>query len=96
MPLDVLEVHRIASLARLRLSPDEELRFAAQLGRVVDYIDQLQSCSAVEPESAAPLAARDAADEVEERSDRGQLLGNAPLAAGSFFVVPRVLGGGDA
>ena len=43
MALTLEEVRRIAALARLRLSPEEELRFVSQLGKIVDYIDHLFS-----------------------------------------------------
>jgi aspartyl-tRNA(Asn)/glutamyl-tRNA(Gln) amidotransferase subunit C len=42
MALTIEEVRKIASLARLRFSPEEEATFAGQLGKIVDYIDQLQ------------------------------------------------------
>ncbi len=43
MALTIEEVRKIASLARLRFTPEEESAFAGQLGKIVDYIDQLQS-----------------------------------------------------
>jgi Asp-tRNA(Asn)/Glu-tRNA(Gln) amidotransferase C subunit len=42
MALTTEEVRKIASLARLRFGPDEEAAMAGQLGKIVDYIDQLQ------------------------------------------------------
>ena len=36
------DVRHLASLARLRLTPDEEVAFAAQLARILDYAAQIQ------------------------------------------------------
>ena len=43
MALNLEEVRKIATLARLRFTPEEEAVFVGQLGRIVDYIDQLQA-----------------------------------------------------
>jgi aspartyl-tRNA(Asn)/glutamyl-tRNA(Gln) amidotransferase subunit C len=59
MALTIEEVRKIASLARLRFSPDEEAAMAGQLGKIVDYIDQLQRLDAVgagKPDAAAAAA----------------------------------------
>jgi len=42
MALTTEEVRKIASLARLRFTAAEEAAIAGQLGKIVDYIDQLQ------------------------------------------------------
>ncbi|HXO41649.1 MAG TPA: Asp-tRNA(Asn)/Glu-tRNA(Gln) amidotransferase subunit GatC [Thermoanaerobaculia bacterium] len=57
MALTTEEVRKIASLARLRFTPDEEAAFAGQLGKIVDYIDQLQRFEAGAPPAAATGAA---------------------------------------
>ncbi|HEX4965010.1 MAG TPA: Asp-tRNA(Asn)/Glu-tRNA(Gln) amidotransferase subunit GatC [Thermoanaerobaculia bacterium] len=87
------DVKRIATLARLRLTPEEEVRLTGQLARVVDYIDQLQAFAGVEP----ALGSRG----VQEREDvpgpclpREVFLANAPAALDGFLLVPEVKGGG--
>ena len=68
MALTIEEVRKIASLARLRFSPEEEATFAGQLGKIVDYIDQLQrfepgaGAAAAQAAPAAPAAPGDPAD----------------------------------
>jgi aspartyl-tRNA(Asn)/glutamyl-tRNA(Gln) amidotransferase subunit C len=58
MALTTEEVRKIASLARLRFTPEEEADFAGQLGKIVDYIDQLQRFEAgALPEAATRAAA---------------------------------------
>ena len=94
MSLSIEEVRRIASLARLRLSPDQEDLFARQLGRIVEYIDQLRS---FETEAAAPAAVNgvpEAPDTIAPGLDRDVFLANAPQAVDGFLVVPQVKGEG--
>jgi aspartyl-tRNA(Asn)/glutamyl-tRNA(Gln) amidotransferase subunit C len=91
--LSIEEVRRIASLARLRLSPEQEGLFARQLGRIVDYIDQLRS---FEAESTAPVvsaAGPERDDQVVPGLDRAAFLANAPETLDGFLVVPQVKGG---
>jgi Asp-tRNA(Asn)/Glu-tRNA(Gln) amidotransferase C subunit len=57
MALTTEEVRKIASLARLRFTPEEEAALAGQLGKIVDYIDQLQRFEAGAPPAAATGAA---------------------------------------
>ena len=92
MALTLDEVRKIAALARLRLTPEEEERFAAQLGHVVDYIDQLGRYAPAEGESAAPIEAsgHEAEDLVAPCLPRELFLANAPAAMDGFLLVPEV------
>jgi aspartyl-tRNA(Asn)/glutamyl-tRNA(Gln) amidotransferase subunit C len=97
MALTLDQVRKIANLARLRLTPEEEARFAEQLGRVVDYIDQLERFTppAPPPESAAPSALPEAADAVAPCLPREAFLANAPAAIDGFLLVPEVKGAAE-
>ena len=93
MSLDVEEVRRIAELARLQLSAGEEAKFASQLGRIVDYIDQLRTFDA----GAAPSDDTDpeqdaAANDVPARGRPllDDFLDNAPASLDRFLLVPQV------
>jgi aspartyl-tRNA(Asn)/glutamyl-tRNA(Gln) amidotransferase subunit C len=94
MALSLDQVRKIASLARLRLSPEEETRFAAQLGQIVDYIDQLARFAPVAPpeEGAAPLGLAEAVDVVVPCLAHEAFLANAPAAIDGFLLVPAVKG----
>jgi aspartyl-tRNA(Asn)/glutamyl-tRNA(Gln) amidotransferase subunit C len=93
MALTPEEVRRIASLARLRFTPEEESVFVHQLGRIVDYIDQLQGYEGEEGRTAAPAPVREAADVPRPCMPRELFLANAPASArGEFLVVPEVKG----
>jgi aspartyl-tRNA(Asn)/glutamyl-tRNA(Gln) amidotransferase subunit C len=90
MALTIDDVTKIAILARLRLTPDQEDTFAIQLGHVVDYIDQLQAIDAA-PSGALPAgASREAEDRIAPCLARDAFLQNAPAALGAFLVVPEV------
>lgn len=96
MALTTEDVRKIASLARLRFSPDEERVFTEQLGHIVDYIDQLQRYETGEGDSAPASPVREAEDRARPCLPREVFLANAPASAlGEFLVVPEVKGGGD-
>ncbi len=94
MALSLEEVRRIAVLARLELSPDEERLFQGQLSAVLDYVAQLNELdvSSVEPMThalaeAAPLRA----DEVRPSLPPEEAVRAAPARQGTFFKVPRII-----
>jgi aspartyl-tRNA(Asn)/glutamyl-tRNA(Gln) amidotransferase subunit C len=93
MALTTDEVRKIATLARLRFTPEEEATLTGQLGRIVDYIDQLQRIEAV-AEAPAAGPAHEAEDRTAPCLAREDFLENAPAAIDSFLVVPEVKGGG--
>ena len=95
MALTIEEVRRIAALARLRLTPEEEQRLVSQLGRIVDYIDQLKDFPTGEP-AAGHGASAEAADHAEPCLPRAFFLANAPDTLDEFLLVPQVKGSGDA
>jgi aspartyl-tRNA(Asn)/glutamyl-tRNA(Gln) amidotransferase subunit C len=96
MALSLEEVRRIARLARLRLDPDEERRFAGQLSAILDHVAELSKLdvSGVEPMTHA-LAAEDAAplraDEARPSLAPDEALANAPAREGTCFRVPRII-----
>jgi aspartyl-tRNA(Asn)/glutamyl-tRNA(Gln) amidotransferase subunit C len=94
MALSLDEVRRIAALARLRLSPEEERTFAGQLSAILDHVRQLEELdvSAVEPMTHA-LADVPALrpDEVHRSLPPEEALANAPAREGTWFKVPRII-----
>ena len=91
MALTIEEVRKIAALARLRFKPEEEAVFVGQLGKIVDYIDQLQSYESA-PEVEAIQGAEESEDVPRECIPREQFLANAPAAMDGFLLVPEVKG----
>jgi aspartyl-tRNA(Asn)/glutamyl-tRNA(Gln) amidotransferase subunit C len=96
MSLTLDEVRRIAVLARLELSPEEELVFQGQLSAILDYVRQLEDLdvSGVEPMTHA-LAAGERPplreDEVLPSLGPEEALAAAPVREGTWFKVPRII-----
>jgi aspartyl-tRNA(Asn)/glutamyl-tRNA(Gln) amidotransferase subunit C len=96
MSLSLDEVRRIAVLARLELSPEEEAVLPAQLSAILDYVKQLEELdvSGVEPMTHALADGGEAAlrdDEVRESLGPDAALANAPAREGTWFKVPRII-----
>ena len=94
MGLDAEQVRWVAKLARLELSAVELALMTEQLGRIVEYVAQLQQ---VDTEGVEPLAhALDVTnvfrdDEPAPSLPADAILANAPKRAGDFSSVPAVL-----
>ncbi len=88
------EIDKIATLARLRVSPAEADEVAARIGEILAMIDRMRAVdtTGVEP-LAHPLDAvlRLRADEVTEADRRDELLALAPANRNGLFVVPKVI-----
>jgi aspartyl-tRNA(Asn)/glutamyl-tRNA(Gln) amidotransferase subunit C len=99
MPVEfsTADVHAIAALAQLDLSPDEVELFARQLGQFLEYATGVLAIDTTDIEPTASVLGRQATDRpdaVRESIDRNEALAAAPdpaLEAG-FFKVPRVIG----
>ena len=88
------QVDRVAVLARLSLSDEEADRLAAELDSFLGYVETLQELdtSGIVPTSQPiPLPTPMRADAAEPAIDPDVAVGNAPEAADSAFVVPRVI-----
>ena len=94
MALTAEQVRWVAKLARLELSDAELEAMTRQLGRIVDYVAQLQQ---VDTEGVEPLAhALDVSnvfrpDEPAPSLPIDLALANAPKRSGDFYSVPAVL-----
>jgi aspartyl-tRNA(Asn)/glutamyl-tRNA(Gln) amidotransferase subunit C len=97
--IDRERVRRVAVLARLALSPDEEERYAAQLSHVLAHIETLAAVdvTGVEPLTFAGDAGAASAESLlrEDRAvpglEREAALAAAPARDEQAFLVPRVL-----
>ena len=96
MALSLEEVRRIAALARLQLSPEEERTFAGQLSAILEHVRQLEELdvSGVEPMTHA-LAAGDAPalreDVLQPSLPAEEALAAAHAREGTWFKVPRII-----
>jgi len=94
MSIDLDQVKKVALLARLQLTPEEEAQFTGQLSDILDYVDQLNrlDTTGVPPTTRAiELSNITRADQLETMGDREELLGCAPDQEGDFFKVPKIL-----
>ena len=88
------ELHKIATLARLQLTGEEEVRFASELETILGYMEKLNQVqtSGVTPFTHAIEAAnRFRPDKVTNEPDLDALLRNAPDKDGPFFKVPKII-----
>jgi aspartyl-tRNA(Asn)/glutamyl-tRNA(Gln) amidotransferase subunit C len=95
--LTVNDVERIAALAHLELTTQEQQLFTRQLAEILAYAEQVQAIDT----SGVPATAHVHTDDRTERDDepqpslpREEALANAPdpSAQAGFFRVPRVIG----
>ncbi len=92
--LDEQTVRQVAHLARLKITDDEVARYAAQLSRVLAYVEQLNELDTRDvPPTAHPLPLHNVFREDAPREGWSveTALANAPGHHESFFQVPRVL-----
>jgi len=86
-------VEHVAKLARLALTAEEKKLYAEQLGKIIDYFDELK---AVNTDGVEPMAhalnivnvLRD--DVVKTPPGRDLLLKNAPDQENGYFKVPKI------
>jgi aspartyl-tRNA(Asn)/glutamyl-tRNA(Gln) amidotransferase subunit C len=91
--LDRDQVHKVATLARLKLSEAEEAQFASQLSGILDYVEQLNELdvSDVAPTTRAiDVSNVVRQDQLKPWGDREELLDCAPERDGEFFRVPKI------
>ena len=94
MALTREEVRHIALLARLELSPEEEMQFTDQLDHILQHFEKLAALdtAAVEPTAHVAdvtMAYRD--DVVSNPPAPEEFRANAPARDGDFFKVPKII-----
>src|SRR5882672_5792498 len=92
------QVRHVAKLARLALREDQLVKYAPQLGAILQYIEQINRIdkSGVEPMAhALPLHNVFREDVVEPSLPLEKVLKNAPQTVGPFFKVPKIIGGDE-
>ena len=94
MKLSLEQVRHVAQLARLALTPEEELRYQEQLSAILDAMEQLNALDTrdVEPTSHASFGEsvlRE--DRVKPSLGAEVAVANAPARVGTSFAVPKIL-----
>lgn len=90
-----IDVEYVAKLARLKLLPGEAERFGAQLGALLQHVDQLANLPVQDVAATAQVIPQSNVlrEDVRVPSlDRETVLEGAPRREGPYFRVPRILG----
>jgi len=94
MKLTRESVQRVATLARLRLTSDEESELTGQLDRILAYMDKLNGLDTANVElfnhDIDNLSAL-REDKVANQPNADALLANAPERDETFFKVPKII-----
>jgi aspartyl-tRNA(Asn)/glutamyl-tRNA(Gln) amidotransferase subunit C len=94
MSLDPAAVARIATLARIKLSAEQQTAMAQELSGILDWIAQLDEVDTRETEplrSVMEIRTAWRADVVTDGEQAENVLRNAPSRHGAYFVVPKVV-----
>ncbi|MGL5804613.1 MAG: Asp-tRNA(Asn)/Glu-tRNA(Gln) amidotransferase subunit GatC [Xenococcaceae cyanobacterium] len=92
--IDLEQVRKVAHLARLDVTPEEEQQLTTQLSSILEYFEQL---SELDTENVAPTTrAIDVSnitrpDELKPFPSKEDLLGQAPEQENDYFKVPQIL-----
>ena len=92
--LDKEEVRKVAHLARLELTPEEEEKLTAKLSSILDYFEQLSELdtSDVPPTTRAiDVSNVTRPDELKPVPNLEEILECAPDRDGNFFKVPQIM-----
>lgn len=95
------DVRRVAELAQLELTTEEETRMQRDLSAILGYVQQLNELDTANVEPLAQIAellhgaeqenASLRADEVRASLDRTCVMQSAPVTDESYFKVPKVI-----
>lgn len=94
MTIDQKTVAKIAHLARIKVPEAEQQQLAGELGKILDWIAQLDE---VNVEGVEPLLSvndsflRLREDVVNDGGKLEDILANAPSKTADFFTVPKVI-----
>ncbi len=91
MKIDRDEARRIADLAHLEFDEAGLDRMAAEMTKILGYIEKLREIDVAEDAAAAAEATPMRADETRPSLDRSTVERNAPAWSHGFFVVPKVI-----
>lgn len=94
MPVTIEDVKRVARLAYLEFSPEEEDRLVGELNQILEYMAKLNAIDTqdvVPTSQVAPVANAFRGDEAEEFAFLGELLDQGPDVRDGYFRVPRVI-----
>ncbi|MGB3651306.1 MAG: Asp-tRNA(Asn)/Glu-tRNA(Gln) amidotransferase subunit GatC [Rivularia sp. (in: cyanobacteria)] len=92
--IDREQVRKVAHLARLELTAEEEEKFTTQLGDIIDYFEQLSELDVtnVPPTTRAiDVSNVTREDNLQPYPNREEILQSAPEQEGEYFKVPKIM-----
>ncbi len=96
--IDREQVKKVAHLARLDITPEEEAEFTGQLNDILGYFEQL---SELDTENVPPTTRAieviniTRSDKLEPFPNKDALLASAPEQEGQYFRVPKIMASDD-
>ena len=93
MDIDRDEARRVAELAHLEFDDAGLDRMAAEMTKILTYIDQLHEVDAADFEERGVTVTPLREDEPRPSIEQEKAARNAPAWRDGFFVVPKVIGG---
>jgi aspartyl-tRNA(Asn)/glutamyl-tRNA(Gln) amidotransferase subunit C len=94
MSIDQKTVAKIAHLARIKIPEAEQKQLAGELGKILDWIAQLDEVDVANTEPLANVNdafLRSREDVVNDGGKAADILANAPSKTADFFTVPKVI-----
>ena len=91
--IDRDEARRVAALAHLELDEPALDRMAAEMTKILTYIDQLREIDTSGFDERGSIDTPLREDEPRPSIERDAVAANAPAWRDGFFVVPKVIGG---
>jgi len=92
--IDSATLNKIAKLAKLELSANEQSQFSSQLSKALGYFEQISKINTNEVEpmrTPTEIESYWREDRVENPYTAEEMLANAPDKAGNLFKVPPVV-----
>jgi aspartyl-tRNA(Asn)/glutamyl-tRNA(Gln) amidotransferase subunit C len=92
--IDREQVHKVARLARLELTPEEEEQFTLQLGDILNYVEQMNELdvsNVIPTTRAIDVSNVTREDKLQPYPERDAILSSAPQQEGEFFKVPKIM-----
>ncbi len=94
MSVDAATVRRIAHLSRIAVADGEVEHLRGELNSILAFVEQLSEVNVdgVEPmTSVTPMVMKKRDDKVTDGDIVTDILRNAPVSEGNYFVVPKVV-----
>lgn len=94
MSISEQEIEHVAKLARLSLSKQEVIQYAAEMSNLIDFVNRLNELdtTGIEPTAnAVKMENVFREDKAEQSFGREKILQNAPSQENGCFKVPRVV-----